>query len=152
MLGRVNVASRKGHYYLFPSFYSVYLNSDSASTLSAKSEAFPKCTVTKRQKLLSRTKQWSFKTVGIFKGSYNSSRVRTKKKREKERKISVWESFFQTSKNQHNSWTTSTKDSSSSFPFLDNFGSYLPMMTLYRGKFYFVGLTHISFTFHIMFS
>ena len=87
MLGRVNVASRKGHYYLFPSFYSVYLNSDSASTLSAKSEAFPKCTVTKRQKLLSRTKQWSFKTVGIFKGSYNSSRVRTKKKGKKRGKF-----------------------------------------------------------------
>lgn len=70
-------------------------------------------------------------------------------KKEKERKISVWENFFQTSKNQHNFWTMSTDYSLSSFPFLGNFGSCLPIMALDTRKFYFVKLfnPHISLIF-----
>ena len=49
----------------------------------------------------------------------------------------MWESFFQTSKNQHNSWTTSTKDSSSSFPFLDNFLFFLELKVVSAIFFFF---------------
>lgn len=37
----------------------------------------------KRQKLLSGTNQWSFKTVGTFKGNYNSPKWTTEKRKKK---------------------------------------------------------------------
>lgn len=82
--------ARKGHYYLFPSFWWGYLNSESASTMSVRKVIrLLQMYCHKKTKTAFGNKPVIPQDCGTIKGRYNPPKWELKKKKEKEKKISV---------------------------------------------------------------